>query len=186
MGGLNPLEMKENQKNIEAYENMEGYGFEEWLFDTSKQIDGYCYGYVRSIAAKNDFSEFVSGKLNLHLYTIENESRFNQRYWVGEIKEVEFIDEEEAKRINQIYKANGWNKKMQNQLKDVGINISSADISKMFFCMKYKVENLFLEKELIPFERSDEIVKADYYNNLYRFISIYKKTRKRVYLWRAK
>lgn len=171
-GWVKPSGSKGKSSNKDAFENDAGFGFEEWLFDTSKQIDGYCYGYLRSIASKKDRSKYFNEKLDISLYAIETDTSFNQRYWIGEIRQVEVIREQESKRIFKIYKDNGWYDQMLAQLEAAGIpkqKLNDEDASTLF-SLRYKPNNLLKSNPIIPFERFDGIVKADYYNNLYDFI----------------
>lgn len=54
--------------------------------------------------------------LLISLFTINDKTK--QRYWVGEILDVEPVFNKEAKTILSEYKKKGWYAEMQEQLKD--------------------------------------------------------------------
>lgn len=102
----------------DSHEKRYGYGHEEWLFDTSKLIEGYHYGFLEPIRKQQ---EAYSGKTyNVWLYTIDGESK--KRYWVGEIRNVEVLKKEDADKIKEDYLKLGWLKEMEEQIKASGAN----------------------------------------------------------------
>ena len=69
-------------KNKDSYEYKYGFGHEEWLFDIAKTINGYHYGHIQAVASYKENLFF-----DLPLFTINDKTK--QRYWVGEILDVE-------------------------------------------------------------------------------------------------
>jgi len=107
---------KSNDK--ESHEARYGYGHEEWLFDMSKLIDGYHYGFLEPIRKQQDA---YSGKTyNVWLYSINGETK--KRFWIGDINNLIVIDKDEAERIKQIYLNKGWFEEMKEQIKASGAN----------------------------------------------------------------
>lgn len=151
--------------NLKAYEKKNGYGHEEWLFDKTKLIDGYCYGYLRSIVSYRN--KYLEQKIfDLYLYSINENTKV--RYWLGKIKKAEVIDRQESKRVFSIYKANGWYDEMIQQLKAVGANLNAfKQTDEDFFAViKYKSDDLDLLDTPVPFEHTDKAVSSNYYNLL--------------------
>ena len=94
-----------------SYEFEHGFGHEEWLFDIAKTIDGYHYGHIQAVDSYKDELPF-----DISLFTINGKTK--QRYWVGEIFDVELVFNKEAKIILSEYKKKGWYAEMQEQLRD--------------------------------------------------------------------
>ena len=87
-------------KNKDSYEYKYGFGHEEWLFDIAKTINGYHYGHIQAVASYKENLSF-----DLSLFTINDKTK--QRYWVGEILDVEPVFNKEAKTILSEYKKKG-------------------------------------------------------------------------------
>ena len=149
-------------RNKKAYEYITGYGHEEWLLDTEKIIDGYHYSYLQAIGAHRD--KYIGKNFNISLYSIDNETK--ERWWIGQIKNVNITTEEESKKIHRIYKQNKWLKEMETQLTDIGADID--DFKKIppeaFATIKYKPSNLHLLDEPRQFSAKDPAVTSNYYN----------------------
>lgn len=118
-----------------SYESRYGYGHEEWLFDTSKIIGGYHYGFLEPI---NKFrSAYENRVFDIWLYTIDG--RTKKRYWVGEIENVQVIDTAKQKTIVNYYKRRGWLKEMEDQILEVGGTKES-----IYFNVRFKIEDIRL------------------------------------------
>lgn len=105
-------------RNADSHESRHGYGHEEWLFDTSKIVEGYHYGFLEPVRKQQQAYE--GSKYDVWLYTIDSESK--KRYYVGDINNVEVIDSETADKIKNIYIKNGWVHEMEEQIKASGAN----------------------------------------------------------------
>lgn len=150
-------------KNKDLFEFRYGFGHEEWLFDTSKLIQGYHYAYIQPIGSHRDI--YNAREFNISFYSIDSES--NQRWWIGRINNVQIIDEEEALAVFEQYQKLGWYEEMIAQLEQVGASVEgfrnfSAPTS--FAVLKYKPEDLELLDEPLEFQKDDPAVKSDYYN----------------------
>lgn len=102
---------KSNDKKSHEYRF--GYGHEEWLFDTSKIIEGYHYAFLEPIYKQHQAYE--NKKYNIWLYSINGETK--KRYYIGEINNTIVIDKAEAEKIYNQYKENGWLDEMTEQLR---------------------------------------------------------------------
>lgn len=150
-------------KNKDSYEYKYGFGHEEWLFDIVKTINGYHYGHIQAVASYKENLPF-----DISLFTINDKTK--QRYWVGEILDVEPVFNKEAKTILSEYKKKGWYAEMQEQLRDY-----IKKIPKEFaFNLRYRPENLRKYDVLKPVDRKEPNVKTSYYTSLYNLKTIFK------------
>lgn len=140
----------------DSYEYKYGFGHEKWLFDIAKTIKGYHYGHVQAVASYKENQPF-----DISLVTINDKTR--QRYWVGEILDVEPVFNKEAKTILSEYKKKGWYAEMQEQLKDY---IEKIPAGFAFNLRKYDI--------LKPVDRNEPNVKTNYYTSLYNLKTIFK------------
>lgn len=172
-----PSGLTGKSKSTNSFENQTGFGFEEWNFDFSKVIDGYLYGYVPAAGADRIHKVKVHPMFNLSFYTIHNDKQTNQRYWIGTIYNVEFVSAEKSIEIYEIYKKNKWLQERLNQLKQLDINYQNyVDLfPKNFFNIRYKLKDMQLLENPIPFEHTDPAVSSNYYNFL-NFILLPKTT----------
>lgn len=107
---------KSNHKG--SHEAAHGYGHEEWLFDISKLIDGFHYGFLEPIRKQQD--AYSNKVYDVWLYTIDGETK--KRYWVGEINNVEVLDKDAAEAIKEKYIKKRWFSEMEEQIRASGAN----------------------------------------------------------------
>ncbi len=128
-----------------AYEFMNGFGNEEWIFDRTKIIEGYHYGFLQSLNLKSDRH---AGKIYVvTLYAINNDKK---RYVIGTIDNLECISAKVSARIHSVYKQNGWIGEMANDLQNVGVNPKPLFKTppETFFNMRFRFSDLSLNEEL--------------------------------------
>jgi len=149
-------------RNKKVYEYLTGYGHEEWLLDTEKIIDGYHYSYLQAIGAHRD--KYIGEKFHISFYSINNNTK--ERWWIGEIKNVEVTTKAESKKIYKLYKQNKWVKEMESQLAAVDADIDDfKKIPQDFFAtIKYKPSDVQLLDVPRQFLSKDPAVTSDYYN----------------------
>jgi hypothetical protein len=148
--------------NKDSYEHIHGFGHEEWLFDMSKPVDGYHYSFIEPIGS--DGRKTHAGKTyDLSFYSIENMTR--KRFWIGEIKNVEVVSEEESERVHAIYVQNGWLDEMVQQLKavDADFKIFQDALPQNFTTVRFKSSDLNLLDTPREFSKDDPAVASDYY-----------------------
>lgn len=150
---------KSNHKD--SYEADYGYGHEEWLFDTSKRINGYHYGFLEPIRKQQD--AYKGKTYNVWLYTINGVSK--KRYWVGEINNLEVLDQNEANAIKHKYEKNGWLREMEEQIVASGANNSgfSNCPSTGLFNVRYKPEDLKVEDPYYELPLNHPVVEQSRY-----------------------
>lgn len=117
-GWVQPSGKIGKSNNRESHEGNYGYGHEEWLFDTSKLIDGYHYGFLEPIRKQQDTYE--NNVFDVWLYTINNVTK--KRYWIGEIFNVEVISTKTSENIKAKYIAEEWLGIMEEEIKFSGAN----------------------------------------------------------------
>ena len=156
------MDGKVSNKNSGAYEAKTGFGHEEWLLDTNKLIDGFHYTYIQAIGQHK--SKYIGETYNIFIYSINSKTK--ERFWLGEIKNVEVVDDNESKNIYKAYVNRGWLKEMYAQLQDIGADVNEFKSipPENFCCIKYKTEDLSILDEPRRFDKNDPAVKSDYYN----------------------
>lgn len=117
-GWVKPSGPEGKSKNKDTHEGQFGYGHEEWLFDTSKLVNGYHYGFLEPIRKQQQ--AYVNNSYDVWLYTIDSISK--KRFWIGEINNVEVIDSIEAEKIKEVYIENDWHNEMESQIVDCSAN----------------------------------------------------------------
>jgi hypothetical protein len=162
-----PSGSKGKSNSKDSYEHIYGFGHEEWLFDKSKIINGFHYGFLEPL-------NVTSGKhenkiYNISLYTVNN---LNERFFVGEIKNVDCITRQESIDIYKIYEEKGWLQEMKSQVEYVGGTWESsiATSPEIFFNIKFSFKNIIKPDEL------EKISDEDINLTTYRFKLLPKKT----------
>jgi hypothetical protein len=127
----------------DSHEAKYGYGHEEWLFDTSKIIDGFHYGFLEPIRKQQD--TYANKSYDVWLYTIDGVSK--TRFWIGELKNVEVIDKDAADKIKEVYVNNGWLLEMEEQIISSGANKTGFSDWKGIdlFNVRFKKEDLIVK-----------------------------------------
>jgi len=122
-----------------SYETKNGYGHEEWLFDFTKLIDGYHYGFLEPVNA--NFKKYADQVFDIYLYTVNSST--NERFWVGKLNNTEVIDEQEADDIRSYYIKRGWYSEMLDDLEK--LELDSTDLGNWkgagLFNIRFKPED---------------------------------------------
>lgn len=151
-GWKKPSGVKGKSSQSDTHEGQFGYGHEEWLFDDSKIIDGYHYGFLEPI--RKGQTSHANKSYPIWLYSINGLTK--KRYWIGEIRKTLVIDEVEATFVKKKYQEMGWLKKMENEITSSGANKEGfSDYAGLnLFNIKFKPEDLIVNKD--PVELSDD------------------------------
>lgn len=96
-----------------SYKHNSGFGYEEWLFDTSKTIDGYHYGFLQAMTVRRHQNKIY----DIHLFAISPKM---ERIYLGCLKNAVVVSSRESKDIAKIYMKNGWIKEMEEDIANVG------------------------------------------------------------------
>ncbi len=131
---------KSNDKN--SHESQFGYGHEEWLFDTSKIIDGYHYAFLEPV--RKQHQAYKNNAYNIWLYSIDGETK--KRYYIGEINNAIVIDDAEAKEVYNKYNERGWLDEMVEQIRlsqsnEEGLS-GFLDVATDLFNVKFKATDV--------------------------------------------
>jgi hypothetical protein len=119
-----------------TYEQKQHFGHEEWLFDRTKDIEGYHYGYLEPVNR-----DCYRGKdYNIHLITFSKKSG---KLYLGLIRNVHCLSEEEANTAYKIYQKNGWIKEMKASVKHVGGDTKKLDKESIhIFNIRFKFQDV--------------------------------------------
>jgi len=160
---IQPSGIKGKSKS-KSFENDNGYGFEEWLFDSSKEIEGYHYGFIEPIHKFR--SKYEGRTYNISLFSINGENK--QRYWIGILNNVEVINQRKSLEVIDEYKKRGWYDEMINQIKE--LKLCTKEFNKwakkgIIFNVRFKVTEIFnLPAIKIPFDHDNKFIKSSRYN----------------------
>lgn len=160
-GWIKPSGPEGKSKNIDTHEGQFGYGHEEWLFDTSKLIDGYHYGFLEPIRKQQQ--SYIGNSYNIWLYTIDNISK--KRFWIGEINNVEVIDNSQAEKIKLAYIERKWYQEMEFQISDCGANPNGfSDYNGVdLFNIRFSPHNIKFNSEYFELPRENKIYEQSRY-----------------------
>lgn len=132
-----------------SYENKNGFGHEEWLFDDSKIIDGYHYGFLQPMNAKTH----IGKRYDIHLFTI---TPLREKVYIGCLRNAEGVTLEERKKVFQTYQNNGWLQEMEEAVKGVGGKVEDFN-PEFLFNVKFKFADAEIHSSNQPIVKSDSI-----------------------------
>ena len=157
-----PSGRKGKSTDKSTHEGKYGYGHEEWLGDTSKLIDGFHYGFLETIRKYQD--TYAGKKFNIDLFAINNEN--GARRLVGNMQDVEVIDNDKAKSVKKIYVKNGWLAEMEQQIIEAGANNEGfSDWQGVdLFNIRYKPENIQFYSDYIDVSNDPKIEDIQRYS----------------------
>jgi len=89
-----------------------GFGFEEWLFDQTAEIDGWRYGFLQPI--NKGYQKRVGERINLLLYSIPGNNRPRQQEFM--INDCEVISPKLASEIVGKFRRSGRLQRMVDQV----------------------------------------------------------------------
>lgn len=151
--------------SLESYEQQLGFAHEEWLFDLTKLVEGYHYGFLESI--RKFHQTYVGSVFDVWLFTIDN--RDKRRYWVGEIKNLEVISTYARDQIFEEYERRGWYDEIQSQIKAVGAGIPKRDtMQEELFNIRFKPEDVTFNNLALVLSPDHRVYKLARYM-LYHF-----------------
>lgn len=145
-----------------SHEFQKGYGHEEWLFDFDKLIDGYHYGFLEPIY--KHWNKYSGETFNIGLYSVNCEKK--TKYWIGEIKNVQVISQEECISAIKLYDKNGWLNEQIDNLKKVNAEFDNLKWwinNSNLFNVKFKPEDTFLLDTLLEIDKNDTTIRSSRY-----------------------
>ena len=114
------------------FEEIHGFGWEEWLFHFIEDTDGYCYGFLQCFNRRKIKSKFIN---TVHLYTrLRNDgnkvnSKETHTFYVGRIDQLEVLGNEHNELIKNLVSNN--EKMMKKSLSEAGIKNSDKLFDKI-------------------------------------------------------
>lgn len=152
-------------KSIHAsYEKENGFGHEEWLFDGEKTMGGYKFGFLEPVHKHRATYEGKTFDLTLYTRNAQN----GQAYWVGNLQGVAVLAPDEAKKVFDHYKSNGWFDEMKQDLANLNLDATLLDEwvaegAEALFNIKFKTDQLHaIPAALLPIEETDSIPTSRY------------------------
>lgn len=158
---------REGKSTVAGYEAEHGYGFDEWLLDSSREIEGYIYGFLAPVY--EDYITNIGKQLDIILFTRSGKDCKN--YWVGKLRNVDVLTKIQAANALQIFMERGWYQQMHDDIALCGLNPESIDswyggIPEKLINVKFPKESLQeLLSELVPLS-DQEIIKTYHYKLL--------------------
>lgn len=153
-------------RSLDAHERIHGFGFEEWLFDFDRLIDGYHYGHLTPILHAR--ADRLKEPLRLQLYT--HNSRSGEWLWVGRIDPAIALSEDEAQSAWSEYERRGWVAEMCAELDQHADREASAYFRKAgkhpinALNVRFKPEDAVLfDGPGIPFSDRVDVEKMKHY-----------------------
>jgi hypothetical protein len=132
--GANPL-----------YEETNGFGWEEWLFEDYNKGKEVCLGFLQAF---NDKNNDVTSVEVIHLYTRICDGIKPKQYYVGLIKDVKIL------HLNERVVSDDIKRKRRIELNNVGLtNFPTNDsMWKKCFNIQFERKNVFLKEDYMQSE----------------------------------
>lgn len=105
-----------------SYNQMFGFGHEDWLLRNEWKIDGWRYAFLQGVNKSLSKLRNANLPFGVRLFCVEPDRR---RRYVGEIVDVECLSETHAKEALQAYKTRGWLAEMRQEVSAVGGDASA-------------------------------------------------------------
>lgn len=133
--------------NEKTYENVSGFGHEEWLLDRERLFKGYHYAFLQPVNNAPDKHE--GNKYQIHLFFI-TAGALKHKGYVGYIDNVECLTMEQAKECLAFYQEQGWIEQMKEQIKEIQGNTKVFDKeiktnARSIFNVRFKLEDVHVE-----------------------------------------
>ncbi|HUZ07972.1 MAG TPA: hypothetical protein VMV89_10850 [Candidatus Paceibacterota bacterium] len=103
-------------RNLEAgtFNSENGFGFEDWLFRSEWQIDGWRYAFIQG-ANKEKWRNFKK-PIDLTLYVFDPKKRCQ---FVANIYALECLANERASAALDVFRLNGWLDTMRREVEEI-------------------------------------------------------------------
>jgi hypothetical protein len=110
-----------------THNNLNGYGYEEWLFRSEWQINGWRYAFIQGVNKSRNRLLKTSASVDLTLFTILPDRR---RQYIAKIRDVECLTDEQSDDALQEFQRRGWYQTMREEIELAGGNIQSFGSTK--------------------------------------------------------
>ena len=135
--------------DVQLYECIYGFGWEEWLFHFIEHTDGYCYGFLECFNKPHRKHTIIN---ELHLYTRKckgscEKNAKSETLYVGKIEQLEVLGQEHKSIANTIVLNNET--MMKESLKRAGVEnyqtiFSDMKLNNNIFNVRFKKASLTL------------------------------------------
>lgn len=126
----------------DTYNARNKFGHEDWLFRAEWVINGWRYAFIQGLNKHR--LTYVGKPLDVTLYTIQPD---NRRRLVATINGLESLNDDQARDALDAFKARGWLKIMQEEVKAIGGNASALGDPKWaqhVVNVRFRVDNVDL------------------------------------------
>lgn len=137
-------------RSSSSYENIIGFGHEEWLLDETKIMpDGYHYAFLQPMNAKAHYGKVY----DIHLFTISPDK---QKVYVGCLRNAVGVSPEESAKVFRHYRSNGWLQEMKEDVLFAGGTVKDFK-PEFLFNVKFKFADADINLSNPPIIKSDSI-----------------------------
>jgi hypothetical protein len=146
-----------------TYNNVHGFGHEDWLFRNEWTLDGWRYAFIQGVGKSRAALLKDNRPFNVTLFTVEPDKR--KRY-VAQIREAEALDDYQAERALEAFRSAGWLATMEQEIRDIGGNsaaLEDASQAAHILNVRFRVENVKLLPSDIYAKAGDPILGAHRY-----------------------
>jgi hypothetical protein len=125
-----------------SYNEVNGYGHEDWLFRDEWQIDGWRYAFIQGIGRSHDKLVRERKPLDVTLFTVQPDRR---RRYVASIEALECLDADQAESALDAFKENGWLSQMEREILETNGNVEAlgnAKWAKHILNVRFQLRNV--------------------------------------------
>lgn len=147
--------------NLNNHEAKYGYGYEEWLLDFGKRLDGYHYGFLEPVRTPQNAHQGET--FDVWLYTINSATK--ERFWIGFIRNVQVLMPDQIEVAWNQYEVNGWLDEMRQQINSIEPDQHdfSGHIGKAIFNVRFKPEEATIYLEPIKVDTDSPVMTYQRY-----------------------
>lgn len=146
-----------------TYNNVNGFGHEDWLFRNEWLIDGWRYAFLQGVAKSHKKLVREQRPFDLSLYTVQNDK---QRRYVAAIDAAECLDDRQAEAALNIFERRGWFDQMKVEVEEVKGKVEALGApqwARHVLNVRFRLENVALLPANSFAEEGDPIWKLHRY-----------------------
>jgi hypothetical protein len=158
-----PTKDAQSQEEEGTYNQEHGFGHEDWLFRNDWLIDGWRYGFVEGVNRSHSRLVEADEPFDLTLFTIDDQ---NRRRYVGKIKSVECLGDEQASWAFDEFKKRGWYRTMIEEIQAVGGDaaaLGDTQWAKHVLNVRFRMENVRLFDPPVYAAKDDPVLSLNRY-----------------------
>lgn len=107
-----------------TFNNVNGFGYEDWLFRNEWTVDGWRYAFLQGVNKSHARLIRERRPFDVVLFTVRPDRR---RQYIATIDDVECLSSEQAANALDAFRENGWLDKMKREVLDVAGNTDALD-----------------------------------------------------------